>query len=166
MTANSVSLTLEAAPWLEINDGVMGGLSISQVRNEEGRLIFAGELSLENNGGFASARRAIEPLPCEVQRVRLEVRGDGRTYQFRIRQDSRFDGIAWSLPFPSGADWRTVELPLEHFTAVFRGRPALNAGSVEAARVQQIGLMLADKRPGVFRLEVRAIEFLGPEPCP
>ena len=156
-----LSLPMDGAPWLEVNDVVMGGISTSRVRNKHGTLVFAGKLSLENNGGFASARRAVEPLPGHIDRVRLDVRGDGRTYQFRIRQDARFDGIAWSQSFAAGSAWRTVELPLAQFRAVFRGRAVRNAGPVEPERVQQIGFMLADKKPGDFRLEVRSIEFLG-----
>ncbi|RXJ74271.1 hypothetical protein CS022_04220 [Veronia nyctiphanis] len=39
--------------WLVVNDGVMGGRSSSAVWTESGILHFRGNLSLENNGGFA-----------------------------------------------------------------------------------------------------------------
>ena len=43
--------------WVVVNDTVMGGVSSSSVEahNEEG-VVFKGFLSLENNGGFTSAR--------------------------------------------------------------------------------------------------------------
>ena len=46
-----------SSQWRVINDGVMGGLSDGRRRvSEEGYLEFYGNLSLRNNGGFASVR--------------------------------------------------------------------------------------------------------------
>ena len=43
--------------WNSVNDGVMGGVSKGGVsRTEQGTMLFSGELSLANNGGFASIR--------------------------------------------------------------------------------------------------------------
>lgn len=43
--------------WQPINDGVMGGISSSQIRFDlAGHAVFEGVVSLENNGGFASVR--------------------------------------------------------------------------------------------------------------
>ena len=47
--------------WGIVNDGVMGGISQSNIYlNEENNIIFAGNVSLENNGGFASIRRGFD----------------------------------------------------------------------------------------------------------
>ena len=159
MNAHSSVPVTEA--WLEINDGVMGGISTGQVSSEDGVLVFAGNLSLENKGGFVSARRPVDQLPPDTDRVAVDVRGDGRRYQFRIRQDSGFDGVSWSHQFPTSKQWRTLELPLARFEPVFRGRPVHNAGPVIPGQVRQIGFLLADKTPGPFRLEVRSIDWLG-----
>ena len=44
--------------WQVVDDGVMGGLSKGNFKSDKkkGNLIFAGNLSLENNGGFSSIR--------------------------------------------------------------------------------------------------------------
>ena len=43
--------------WSIVNDDVMGGISTSYLSvSDEKKLIFNGNLSLENNGGFASSR--------------------------------------------------------------------------------------------------------------
>ena len=43
--------------WNIVNDDVMGGISTSYLSVSDGKsLIFNGNLSLENNGGFASTR--------------------------------------------------------------------------------------------------------------
>jgi len=91
------------------------------------------------------------------------VRGDGREYQFRIRQDSRFDGVAWRALFSTNAEWQIVEISLEEFIPVFRGRTVAEAGPVVASEIQQIGFMLSDKNAGRFELDIRRIEFLGSE---
>ena len=43
-------------PWSSIDDPVMGGVSRSRMSVRNGIAEFAGVVSLENNGGFASTR--------------------------------------------------------------------------------------------------------------
>ena len=155
-----IELDLAPEPWQAVNDGVMGGVSSGRMVAEGEGLRFEGVLSLENNGGFASVRRSIEADLSRSGGVRLQVRGDGRTYQFRLRQDDRWDGIAWRAEFPTTGAWQTVELTYDAFVPVFRGRRVPDAGPVVPARIRQVGFMLADKTAGEFALDVRAIEFL------
>ena len=52
-TSNDIGLE----DWRIVNDDVMGGVSSSTLYlNEEQNLVFSGNLSMENNGGFASSR--------------------------------------------------------------------------------------------------------------
>lgn len=159
----SVSFNMDAGSWRSVNDGVMGGVSSGGMLQSGDAMVFSGELSLENNGGFSSVRRLVQQDLSGVSRVRMEVRGDGREYQFRIRQNNRFDGVAWRAIFTARDEWQTVEIPLVQFIPVFRGRTVARAGPVIAAEIQQIGFLLADKNPGRFKLEISRIEFLGPE---
>ena len=157
----TMAFDMDANAWRSINDGVMGGLSSGgMVQIEEG-LRFTGEISLENNGGFSSARRFAEQDLSGATGVRLEVRGDGREYQFRIRQDSQFDGVAWRAMFATSDEWQIVEIALDEFMPVFRGRTVAEAGPVVASRIRQIGFLLADKNDGRFELDIRRIEFPG-----
>lgn len=152
-------IDMDTAAWRSINDGVMGGLSAGGMLQSDEGLRFTGEISLENNGGFSSVRRPVEQDLSGATRVRLEVRGDGREYQFRIRQDSQFDGVAWRAMFATTDKWQTIEIALSEFIPVFRGRTVAEAGSVIASDIQQIGFLLADKTAGRFTLEIRRIEF-------
>ena len=154
-----VEMDMALEPWQAINDGVMGGVSRGRMVAADQGLRFEGELSLENNGGFASVRRPVDADLSASTGVRLRLRGDGRTYQFRLRLDGRWDGIAWRAEFPTTGEWQTVELSYEGFTPVFRGRHVPDAGPVVPADIRQVGFMLADKTPGPFALEIRAIGF-------
>ena len=156
----TISMDMNAEPWRAVNDGVMGGISAGRMVGAEDGLSFEGELSLENNGGFASVRRLVGQDLADAVRLRIEVRGDGRSYQARFRQDGRFDGVAWRALFETTGSWQTVELAFGAFEPVFRGRRVPQAGPLVAADIRQFGFMLADGKPGPFRLEIRSIEFL------
>ena len=73
--------------WLVVNDGVMGGLSQSRAEKlPDGSIKFSGVISFENNGGFASIRHSGEMhLLNDSSGIRLKIKGDGKTYQFRVR---------------------------------------------------------------------------------
>lgn len=159
----TVVLDMEVDRWRSVNDGVMGGRSAGGMVQVTDGLKFEGRLSLENNGGFSSVRRLVEQNLSGQTHVRFEVRGDGREYQFRIRQSNRFDGVAWRSLFSAGSDWQIVEVPLDAFVPVFRGRVVRDAGPVIASEIQQVGFLLADGQAGKFELEIRRIEFMGPK---
>lgn len=154
----------ESQRWYTVNDTVMGGVSLSQfaVSPARGQGLFVGELSLENNGGFASVRRKtneLEAVPYPLKKVSIRVKGDGRTYQFRLRTTSSWGGIAYAASFSTQADkWVQVVLSESDFTPRFRGR-SVKAPDLRFNQVRQLGFMLADKQPGDFRLLIDAIQF-------
>ena len=82
--------------WYAVNDDVMGG--ISQSRPEltiRKTLRFFGEVSLENNGGFASIRTDARPFGIgDGDGIRINVKGDGKVYQLRVQISNWYDGIA------------------------------------------------------------------------
>jgi len=150
------------AEWYAVNDGVMGGLSQSRIRyTDTGTGIFSGELSLENNGGFASVRTEIEPV--ELSRftgLAMRVRGDGRTYQLRLRENRDLDGVAYRAFFDTiEGEWISVRLPFAGFLHTFRGRTLNDEPALDTSRIAQVALLIADKLPGSFALE---IEFIRP----
>ena len=143
--------------WLAVNDGVMGGVSRSDIRRtDEGTGMFAGVLSLENNGGFASVRVALPPQDLSAwEGLEVRVRGDGRTYQLRLRSDNKYDGIAYAAEFETRDDeWTTTHIPFPRFRPTFRGRTLNDVPPLDTSRIQQLAFMLADKNPGSFSLEI------------
>jgi NADH dehydrogenase [ubiquinone] 1 alpha subcomplex assembly factor 1 len=147
----------EAARWRPTDDIVMGGQSSSAMQAGDGVGVFAGELSLESGGGFASVRRReqlVDLSACDA--IELHVRGDGRRYKLNLRTSVSFDAVVYQAAFATRpGTWQTVTLPLTAFEPRFRGRPA--AGTLDRAHVASLGLLISDKQAGPFRLEVKAI---------
>ena len=77
--------------WNIVNDDVMGGISTSYLSvSDEKNLIFNGNLSLENNGGFASSRLGLKKNILKgVKSFIIRIKGDGNSYKLRLSQDNR-----------------------------------------------------------------------------
>lgn len=149
--------------WYEVNDGVMGGLSQSLAEyTDEGDLRFSGIVSFENNGGFASIRNSAGFLQLErSDGIKLRVKGDGKTYQFRVRTSRKFDGVSYKHAFKTmKGEWNELNLKWSDFSATFRGRKVPNAPKLVPGAIEQIGFLIADKQEGAFALMVRGIEAL------
>ncbi|MBN2416586.1 CIA30 family protein [bacterium] len=147
----------DAGEWVVINDGVMGGLSRSSMTvTGEGTALFAGTVSLENYGGFASTSTRPRPLDLEgYDGILVRVRGDGKQYEFRIRTGGRFDGIAYAYAFETRKDaWVTVRVPFAGCVPTFRGRTLTGVDPVSAELIQQVGFLISNKQEGAFRLEI------------
>jgi len=149
----------EARNWIIVNDTVMGGRSQADLAVENDMLVFAGDLSLQNNGGFASTRRVYSPLNWNSKEtLEIKVLGDGRSYQFRLRTNRNADGIAYVANFTTTKDKVQVfTFDLKDFSPQFRGRLVSGAPSLNFSDIAQIGFMLADKKPGNFVLRISHI---------
>jgi hypothetical protein len=150
----------ERNDWYMVNDGVMGGISRSEFAlTENGTGLFAGRLSLEFNGGFASMRTVLRDGDLSGHSgIEIRVRGDGRSYQLRLRPSSRYDGVAYRVVFATRADqWVTVVIPFQDFQPTFRGRILRDVPPLDTAGIAQLGFMLADKTPGPFALEIKFV---------
>ena len=146
--------------WHPINDGVMGGVSSSQLRHEPtGHAVFTGQVSLDNNGGFASVRcRPGELGRAGVAAYLLRVCGDGKRYKLNLRTDDGFDGINYQLQFdPPAGRWTTCRLARADFLATWRGQRVPDAAPLDTAKVRQIGLLIADRQQGPFELAIQSI---------
>lgn len=159
-TVTVIMMSMSAGSWYAVNDNVMGGISSGKMTVTDEQLLFHGELSLENNGGFASVRRPVSENMTGSTGVRLTVKGDGRKYQLRLRQDRNFDGVAWRHEFATDGSTQVLELDYADFEPVFRGRLVRRAGPVVPGQITQIGFMIADKTEGAFALSVLDIKIL------
>lgn len=143
--------------WVAVNDGVMGGRSAGGGRITDGILHFSGNLSLENNGGFASVRTLRWRADLsDAKAMVLRVKGDGRTYQLRLSTDARFRGspVSYGMEFPTSADeWVEVRVPLAELKPSWRGRQ-LDGPPLDLSKVEEVGLLIGDEREGPFALQV------------
>lgn len=146
--------------WMIVNDDVMGGCSTARVIDGPEALRFEGQVSLENNGGFASARGPLERPPTGATGIAITVRGDGRQFQLRLRAGQQYDGIAWRHFLTTTGKWHTLQLKLADFEPVFRGRRVRDAGAIDASLIGQLGFMIADQKAGPFWMEVKALAFV------
>ncbi len=149
---------VETLGWKVVDDGVMGGLSKGNfVVSPEGIATFSGRLSLENNGGFSSVRTGDLGRDLGAfQGLRLRVKGDGRTYQLRLNTDARWRGmeVSFKAEFATQkGEWAEVRVPFQNFVGSFRGR-TLRDEVFEPTKIRRLGVLLGDKNPGDFKLEL------------
>ena len=147
----------EVNNWLVVNDGVMGGLSQSEiVLSRNNTAVFQGTVSLENNGGFASTRTSPQLYDLAgYDGIIVRLKGDGKKYQFRLRMDNRFDGISYRYHFKTEINkWIKIRVPFNQCVPVFRGRVLQGVEPLSAKRIQQIGFLISDKQSGLFKLEI------------
>lgn len=148
--------------WVIVNDTVMGGRSRAQLDIYDAYLSFSGVLSLENNGGFSSIRRAQNSKTWLSDRpIKIRVKGDGRQYQLRFRTNQRVDGVHYVVRFKPKADETTVfEFNQSDFVPQFRGRIIKDTPALDFANIEQVGFVIADGIAGEFMLLVERISQL------
>jgi NADH dehydrogenase [ubiquinone] 1 alpha subcomplex assembly factor 1 len=150
--------------WQVVNDGVMGGVSTSKVTSRKGMMRFAGTVSLENNGGFASVRSpslaaAVDDLFAAGGRVALRIRGSSTPLQITMQTA---DGWFWAEITPNGS-WRTVVLPYSSFRPRSRFGEAVSGPPFGGQPVDRVGLLISNKKAERFWFELDHIDVLPPE---
>ena len=145
--------------WIIVNDNVMGGVSNSTLSlNEENNLVFNGNVSLDNNGGFASVRHGLKKgILKGIKSFKILIKGDGNIYKLRFRQENR--RAAYSSDFRSKAGkWIEIEIPLENLTPSWRGYYYSDYPEIDLEKVVSLGIQISDKQEGNFELEIKSIE--------
>lgn len=147
----------DSGRWMVVNDGVMGGVSRSTVNlHNDGYLIFAGNVSTDYGGGFASIRTDYKNWGIgKHEGLILRVKGDGKTYQFRCRLGNNMNQIAYRHYFQTNNDeWQEIILPFKEFLPTYRGRVLKNFAVLDPNQIKHLGVMISDKQVGDFKLEI------------
>lgn len=147
----------EAGQATVVNDDVMGGISNSRwMLTPKGTGVFSGVVSLENNGGFASLR--LHPNKHKLTGytgLEIRLKGDGKKYQFTLKQGRQLDGIMYQKTLSTKAGrWQVVRIAFDQFLPTYRGRRLLNMPPFNLANAGSIGVLIADNQAGPFRLEL------------
>ncbi len=144
----------------------MGGVTASTFRVSNGAAVFRGEVSLENNGGFASVRSlAVRHDLAGCDTFLLRVRGDGHRYKFTARTDRSFDSAIYQAVFSTKkGEWEEHGLPMKDFVPTYRGRVWSGEPPLDPVKVASVGFLISDKQAGPFQLEIAWIKALSARP--
>ncbi|MBT4910104.1 MAG: hypothetical protein HOK79_06405 [Cryomorphaceae bacterium] len=173
ITVNSKAIAVESLSypfnadsgryWQFTSDRVMGGVSDGQVTLEkDGEVYYArltGNVSTANNGGFIQLRSGISFANSEkggknLQGVRLNVRGNGETYEIHIiTNDRAYYGDYYSATFKADSDWKMIDLPFNKFE-----RKRYNTLKLDAKNIRSLSIT-AYGRDFTSDVSVSTIEF-------
>ncbi|MFC1601155.1 CIA30 family protein [Candidatus Sumerlaeota bacterium] len=145
-----------AGQWRSVNDNVMGGVSEGGFRiTEDNTLEFSGNLSLENRGGFTSIRTRPAALNLSgYDQLAFRLKGDGRTYYVSLMTSSR-SAASYRAPVKTKkGTWEEVRVDMKDFVYTSYGRIMAGVAPLNLKDVLSLGITLADKKAGPFRLEI------------
>ncbi|WP_394130568.1 CIA30 family protein [Shewanella maritima] len=150
--------------WRISNDTVMGGVSKSHYETLSSMGRFQGNVSLDNNGGFASiefiplrAATATIPALCQLQ---LTVKGDGKRYQLRLKTADNLYGEAYIAEFTTQAQQITEHrFNASDFQLGFRGRRIVTEQPINFAEINAVGILIAAKQQGPFAIELLSLSY-------
>ncbi|XP_075223018.1 complex I intermediate-associated protein 30 [Lycorma delicatula] len=158
-----------------------GYSSCELIVNEHGKGIFQGILNTElpsdgkmKKTGYCNMR-SIKPTKsfrrdtchdwAQYTYLVFRVRGDGRPYIINLATPGYFD-ILWNdvyqyvLHTRGGPYWQTTKIPFSKFILSSKGKIQDNQTAIPLHMVTNLGLTMADKVSGPFKLE---IDYIGLE---
>lgn len=143
--------------WKIVDDVVMGGRSNGSFNlNEAGHGTFSGTVSLENNGGFSMVQHAFEAKNVEeYSKVSIKLKGDGKTYQFRVKTNNN-DDYSYVASFDTSGDWETIDILFNSLQPKFRGRE-LNMENYPGNQMEMVAFLIGNKKAEAFKLEIDSI---------
>ncbi|WP_338356692.1 CIA30 family protein [Yeosuana marina] len=159
MTLFNFKTTSDISNWKIVDDVVMGGRSNGSFGlTNAGYGSFYGHVSLENNGGFSMVKYTFDTKHVEgFSKVCLHIKGDGKTFQFRIKT-SNHDEHSYVCQFSTSNDWEIIEIPFTTLYPTFRGRQ-LHMENYPGKQMEQIAFLIGNKKAESFKLEIERIEL-------
>lgn len=146
--------------WRIVNDGVMGGLSSSNAIVKNDKIIFAGNISLLNNGGFASLRSPVNDYNFErFSGIELRIKADGKLFSVSMKETSYFTGYFYTASFETKKDeWQIIKIPFKIFKLYYYGKETGSDKKIPLKDLKEISLLIGDKQNGSFKVE---IDYIG-----
>ncbi len=157
MVVFDFSLGANLDNWYIMDDVVMGGRSSGDMKiTDEGHGLFHGQVSLENNGGFSSVRYRPEPIDAaDFTVAKLYVKGDEKSYQFRVKESST-DRHSYIYTFETSGEWEVIEIALSDMYPSFRGRK-LDMDNYKGETLGELAFLISNKKAESFNLEIDKI---------
>jgi hypothetical protein len=152
----NTSIMKSSNKWNIINDDVMGGLSSSKILVDTNTIIFSGDVSLENNGGFASLRSPLKNYNfSEFAGLEIRLKADGKRYSISMKETAYFTGYFYTASFETkNNEWMTVKLPFDQFKLYYFGREINSNAKIPLSKIKEISFLIGDKQKGEFVAEI------------
>lgn len=159
MTLLDFTSTNNISNWYVLTDNVMGGISESSFYINDDKIgVFKGKVRLENNGGFSSLRFRCGKTVLEgKKKVCIHLKGDGKTYQFRLKKESS-DKHSYITKFDTSGKWETIEISLKNLYPSFRGKKR-NLAPFLGNQLEEFGFLIGNKKEETFQLLLKRIEL-------
>lgn len=145
---------VDARKWQVVNDDVMGGVSSAKMGiDKEGYGVFAGHVSLDNNGGFSSVRYVAGTTGIKgYSKFVINLKGDGKPFQFRVKSASN-TYYSYYFNFETTGQWQKIKIPFNKMTPSFRGRD-LDMANFSGEYLEEIGFLIGNKKEEDFKLMI------------
>tara|TARA_R110002073_G_scaffold139232_2_gene289288 strand:- start:66089 stop:66589 length:501 start_codon:yes stop_codon:yes gene_type:complete len=153
--------TKDGHNWTPVNDTVMGGASHSSTTLTSTSLLFKGDVSLENNGGFASIRSADGLYDLsKFTKVSIRFKSKGRRFALRLAEANSTVRANYKHHFSSSTEnWEERTMQLANFKYYHKGAMTEQNSKEGLVTIVRIGLILSDGQEGPFELEIDNINF-------
>ena len=155
-----------SASWYSINDGVMGGISSGSVKDRDQYLVYQGQLSLENNGGFSQIRHDTDKFNnANGVRLTLKASAENRDFKFiASASTSDWNLNIWEKSVEVGTDETTIDIAFDDMDLQIMGKVIPNGQKLSGEMIKKIGFLIMDKNTDPFELHIMNIEPIGGGP--
>lgn len=148
--------------WYTLNDDVMGGRSEAKLKIKREYLTFEGQISLENNGGFASIRSPYGEFDLsEYKSVHVRYKSYENDFAFVLENKEVYYEPTYKHHLPaSNGEWTVAILHLDEFEGYRLGK---KIGEKLTAEIQsnmiRMGIITDTKKEDKFKIAIDYIEF-------
>jgi hypothetical protein len=145
--------------WQVEDDVIMGGRSKSTLtRDPAGHIVFRGDVSLENDGGFASIQNHFDPIAVSsYTHVVIRLKGDGKDYRYLVEAEKNARHY-YVAEFGTTGEWQEIKIPLREMYPVRRG-DRLDIPNFPGKTMTQSRFMIANGRAEAFKIEIASIRL-------
>lgn len=154
--------TKSGSKWIVINDGVMGGLSNSKAELLENSDLFNGNVSLENNGGFASLRSKYSKMDLsDSNTVTIRYKSKNQKVGLRLLKHEMYYMPYFKIYLPeTNGMWKIITLPMSDFQEYrLESKTGKDLDKKDFEDIIRIGFIVSNKVEGPFEIEVDYINF-------
>ena len=148
--------------WSVVNDGVMGGLSKGNKKLTKNSMLFKGEVSLDNNGGFSSLRRSFSEFDIsEFNHIEIKYRSYGISLAITFAVSRRWYVPNYKLSLVgTSSEWKTITIKLTDFRKYYISKAMNEKLKKETLKeIIRIGFITNEKKYGDFEFEIDYIKF-------